>query len=50
MESFDQVNGWVLTVILFWPLVSALLVLAFGGSDRTIKTGSIIASLLPLGL
>jgi NADH-quinone oxidoreductase subunit M len=50
MESLDQVNGWVLTVILFWPLVSALLVLFFGGNDRLIKTGSTVASLLPLGL
>ncbi|MBI1296361.1 NADH-quinone oxidoreductase subunit M [bacterium] len=46
----SQVNGWILTVILFWPLVSALLVLAFGKSDRSIKTGSTLASLLPLGL
>ncbi len=47
MESPDSV---VLTVLLFWPLVAALLVILFGSSDRLIKNGSIWASLLPLGL
>jgi len=50
MEFLNQFNGWILTIILFWPVVAALLVLAFGGSDRMIKNGSIAASLLPLGL
>ncbi len=49
MDSLDQINGWILSIILFWPLLSALLVLAFGRSDNAIKTGSILASLLPLG-
>ena len=47
MESLDSI---VLTVILFWPVVSALLVLLFGSNDKLIKNGSIVASLLPLGL
>ncbi|MBI3957773.1 MAG: NADH-quinone oxidoreductase subunit M [Chloroflexi bacterium] len=47
MESLDSI---VLTVILFWPALSALLVLLFGSNERLIKNGSIIASLLPLGL
>ncbi|MBX3052892.1 MAG: NADH-quinone oxidoreductase subunit M [Caldilineaceae bacterium] len=47
MESLDSV---VLTLILFWPAVSALLVLLFGSNDKIIKNGSIVASLLPLGL
>ncbi|MFN8491501.1 MAG: NADH-quinone oxidoreductase subunit M [Caldilineaceae bacterium] len=42
-------NHWLLPVILFWPAVSAILAL-FGRNDRTIKWGSIVASLLPLGL
>jgi NADH-quinone oxidoreductase subunit M len=46
MESFDQL---VLTIILFWPLLAGLLVL-MSNDEKTIKTGSIIASLLPLGL
>lgn len=47
MESLDSI---VLTVLLFWPLVSALLVILLGSSDSLIKRGSIAASLLPLGL
>lgn len=47
MESLDSI---VLTLILFWPVVSALLVLLFGSNDKLIKNGSIVASLLPLGL
>ena len=47
MDSPDSI---VLTILLFWPLVAALLVLLLGRSDRQIKSGSIWASLLPLGL
>lgn len=45
----EFLNGWVLLIILFWPLVSALLVL-LSNNEQTIKWGSIVASLLPLGL
>lgn len=45
MESLDSI---VLTVLLFWPLLAALLVILLGNSDRLIKNGSIVASLLPL--
>ena len=47
MESPDSI---VLTILLFWPLVSALLVILLGRSDSLIKKGSIGASLIPLGL
>ncbi len=47
MESLDSI---VLTTILFWPALSALLVLLLGSNDKLIKNGSTIASLLPLGL
>jgi len=47
MESPDSI---VLTILLFWPLVSALLVILLGSSDSLIKKGSIWASLLPLAL
>ena len=47
MESPDSI---VLTILLFWPLVAALLVILLGRSDSQIKKGSILASLLPLGL
>ena len=47
MESLDSI---VLTTILFWPALSALLVLLLGSNDKLIKNGSVIASLLPLGL
>ncbi len=46
MESF---NNWLLPILLFWPGLTALLVL-FGPNDRVIKWGSVAASLLPLGL
>jgi NADH-quinone oxidoreductase subunit M len=46
MESLNQ---WVLPVILFWPLVSGVLVM-LSSNERLIKWGSIVASLLPLGL
>lgn len=47
MESLDSI---LLTAILFSPLVSSLLVLAFGSNESLIKRGSILASTLPLGL
>ncbi len=40
----------VLVVMLFWPLLAALVVLLFGGSDRAVKTSSILMSLVPLAL
>jgi NADH-quinone oxidoreductase subunit M len=45
----EFLNQWILVIILFWPLVASLAVL-FSSSDRLIKWGSVIASLLPLGL
>ena len=42
-------NSWVLPVILFWPAIAALLVM-MSSNERLIKWGSILASLLPLGL
>ncbi len=45
----DFLNQWLLVIILFWPLVSALLVL-LTSDERLIKWGSVAASLLPLGL
>lgn len=42
-------DNWLLLTILFWPLVSALLII-FTKDDRVIKWGSVAASLLPLGL
>jgi NADH:ubiquinone oxidoreductase subunit 4 (subunit M) len=42
-------DNWLLLLILFWPLVSALLII-FAKDDRVIKWGSVGASLLPLGL
>src|SRR5262245_4539473 len=42
-------NEWLLTIILFWPAVAALLA-TLSNSERAIKWGSIIASLLPFGL
>ncbi|NJN80927.1 MAG: hypothetical protein HC802_00615 [Caldilineaceae bacterium] len=42
-------NEWLLPIILFWPLVAALLGFT-SSNDKTIKWGSIAASLLPLGL
>ena len=47
MDSPDSIE---LTILLFWPLVSALLVIMLGRSERQIKIGSIWASLIPLGL
>jgi NADH-quinone oxidoreductase subunit M len=45
----EFLNQWVLPIILIWPLVSAVLVL-LTSNERTIKWGSVAASLLPLGL
>ncbi len=47
MESLESV---ILTIMLFWPLVAALLVIFLGRNDRQIKIWSIRASLLPLAL
>ncbi|MFN8441558.1 MAG: NADH-quinone oxidoreductase subunit M [Caldilineaceae bacterium] len=46
----ESLNGIVLPIILFSPLVAALLALIFGTNERLIKWGSILASLLPLGM
>jgi NADH-quinone oxidoreductase subunit M len=45
----DFLNDWVLVILLALPLVAALLALLARG-DNTIKWGSVLASLLPLGL
>jgi NADH-quinone oxidoreductase subunit M len=45
----EFLNTWALPIILFWPLFSGLLALVTD-DVKTIKWGSIIASLLPLGL
>ncbi len=45
----EFLNQWILPIILIWPLVSAILVM-LTSDERTIKWGSIAASLLPLGL
>ncbi len=45
----DAQNTWLLPVILFWPILAAILVL-FTSNEKVIKWGSIVASLLPLGL
>ncbi|MEM7128584.1 MAG: NADH-quinone oxidoreductase subunit M [Chloroflexota bacterium] len=42
-------NSWLLPLILFWPVLAAILVL-FTNNEKVIKWGSIAASLLPLGL
>ncbi len=42
-------SNWLLPVILFWPAVAAILVL-LASNEKAIKWGSIVASLLPLGL
>ncbi len=46
----EALNPYLLPIILFWPALAVLLVLIFGNNDRIIKWGSILASLLPLGL
>ena len=45
----ESSNNWLLPILLFWPGLTAILVL-FGPNDRVIKWGSVAASLLPLGL
>ncbi|MGL4648675.1 MAG: complex I subunit 4 family protein [Caldilineaceae bacterium] len=45
----DFLNQWILIIILFWPLLASLLVM-FSKNERMIKWGSVVASLLPLGL
>jgi len=45
----DFLNNWILIIILFFPLLSALLTLLVK-NERTIKWGSVILSLIPLAL
>lgn len=45
----EFLNTSLLPIILFWPLVAAILVL-MSNNERAIKLGSVAASLLPLGL
>jgi len=45
----EFLNDWVLPIILIWPALAAVLVM-FSNNDNVIKWGSILASLLPLGL
>jgi NADH-quinone oxidoreductase subunit M len=45
----ELLNEWVLPIILVWPLLSAVLAMV-AKDEKTIKWGSIAASLLPLGL
>lgn len=45
----DAQNTWLLPLILFWPVLAAILVL-FTSNEKVIKWGSVVASLLPLGL
>jgi NADH-quinone oxidoreductase subunit M len=45
----ESQNSWVLPVLLFWPLLSAVLAM-MTSNERAIKWGSIVASTLPLGL
>ncbi len=42
-------NQWSLPIMLIWPLIAAILAL-LSTDEKTIKWGSIAASLLPLGL
>ncbi len=37
MESLNQ---WVLVTILLWPLLTSVLALVFGSSDKVVKWGS----------
>lgn len=47
----EFLNEWALLILLIWPLISVLLVvLTPSDNTRLIKWGSIIASLLPLGI
>ncbi|MCB0129988.1 MAG: Fe-S-binding domain-containing protein, partial [Caldilineaceae bacterium] len=45
----EFLNQWLLPIILLWPAVAAILTM-FSNNDKVIKWGSILASLLPLGL
>ena len=45
----EFLNQWLLPIILIWPAVAAILTM-LSSNDKVIKWGSILASLLPLGL
>ena len=45
----EFLNQWALPILVLWPLLSALLVL-LTKNEKAIKWGSVVASLLPLGL
>lgn len=45
----ENANIWLLPLILFWPALASILVL-LSQNKKMIKWGSIVASLLPLGL
>jgi NADH-quinone oxidoreductase subunit M len=45
----EVLNQWALPILILWPLLSAILVL-MTKNDRLIKWGSVVASLLPLGI
>ena len=45
----EFLNQWILLLILAWPVLATVLVL-LTSNEKTIKWGSVLASLLPLGL
>lgn len=45
----EFLKTWLLPIMLLWPLVTAVLVM-LSNNEKAIKWGSIVASLLPLGL
>ncbi len=45
----EFLNQWILVILLVWPLLAAILVF-LTKNERMIKWGSVLASLLPLGL
>ncbi len=45
----EFLNQWALPILVVWPLLSAILVF-LTNDERTIKWGSVAASLLPLGI
>jgi NADH:ubiquinone oxidoreductase subunit 4 (subunit M) len=45
----EFLNQWALPILILWPLLSAILVF-MTKNERLIKWGSVVASLLPLGL
>jgi NADH-quinone oxidoreductase subunit M len=45
----EFLNQWLLPILILWPLLCAILVFATR-NDRAIKVGSVLASLLPLGI